>query len=145
MNNCNKFQVSRQVLMKISNIEFQNPSIVSRTDARGLADAKTDITKLISFYRECTNRPISKGGGTYFGGPLMKSWPDYIQLKVEIHSYRDFLVFLTGGDWRILKISHICDNRPFSLSFNVELRVCVDGILYDINWHYFRDKYLFGL
>jgi hypothetical protein len=70
MDKCNKFQVSRQVLMKICNIIYQeNQSSVSRTDASGLADGKTDMTKMIIFYREHANRPSSKGVRHNLVGP----------------------------------------------------------------------------
>jgi len=53
------------MLMKICYIKFQeNPSIFS-----GLADGKTDMTKMTSLYREYVNRPNSKGLGPTLVGP----------------------------------------------------------------------------
>jgi hypothetical protein len=50
------------MLMKILNTKFhENPSSVSRTNAGGLADGKTDITKMINFCREYANRPNVRG------------------------------------------------------------------------------------
>jgi len=65
MDKCNKLQVSWKMLMKICYIKFQeNPSIVS-----GLADGKTDMTKMTSLYREYVNRPDSKGVEPTLVGP----------------------------------------------------------------------------
>jgi len=63
----------------------------------------------------------------------MNSLPDYIQLKMEIPSYRELVIFWTAGDRRLLKINHIRDNTQSSFSCNVELRLCIDGISYDKN------------
>jgi hypothetical protein len=75
MNKCNKLQISRKMLMKICNIKFQgNPSSVSRNDVSGLADSKTDMAKIISFYREYVNRPNSKRVGPTLVGPRSRAY-----------------------------------------------------------------------
>ena len=58
-------------VMKICNKKFQeNPTNVNRIEASGLADGKTDLKKLISFYRDYANRSNIKGVGLNLVGPL---------------------------------------------------------------------------
>jgi hypothetical protein len=53
-----KFELSRQILIKVLNIKFHgNPFGGSRAATSGQTDRRTDMTKLIGAFRDYANAP----------------------------------------------------------------------------------------